>query len=172
MGKKGPKFYETSEFKALYKKWVVGEKKIVKKNGKIEAQLVPSKLARSGFKDIESPKGILKVKNIHTQSYRQQEELQRISSALMNYIHESQISLKGYEKRIIEYRSRGMYRKEIMKRVSKSHQTVWKTLKKHIPIALALWSAKDEVTLCSSVVETKGDRDEQSQLDDSSSRTE
>lgn len=121
-GGKDPKFYQTEAFKKLNAQWA-------------------SKLAKKGFSDIENKNGSLKVKNIRTQAYQQQETVSRISSALSAYVEVAQI--RPLERKILELHSQGVYRKNIIKITKRSHQTIWKCIKRHTPIALGLY-AKEE----------------------------
>lgn len=147
--KKGPKFYQTPEFKKLYEKWVGGKKG------------AGSELERSGFIDIEYPNAsstVLKTRHRNhryllerTQSYGQRDELQRISSALTFYIEHQEIELTYLERKILELHSQGAYRKQIMKLTGKSHSTVWRIVKKHIPLALGLQRDEQESDTLSSL---------------------
>ena len=123
--KRGPKFFQTQEFKELNQAW-------------------NEKLKRSGFDDIENPNGSLKVKNRRTQGFQQQETLARISSALCSYIENRTIQITDIEKKILELHSLGTYRKDIIKITGRSHTTVWRVIRKHLPIALGIYS-KDEM---------------------------
>lgn len=118
------KFFQSGEFKELSKQW-------------------DAKLSDSGFKDIENHNGTLKAKNIRTQAYIQQSDIQRISSALGFYIENANKRLKDLERKILDLHAQGIYRKEIMRLTRQSHTTVWRILKAHIPLALALYSQEE-----------------------------
>lgn len=122
--RRGTKFYQSEDFKKLNEAWA-------------------KKLQKSGFEDHEYANGTLKTKNTRTQAYRQQSELSRISSALISYIENPKIKLQFFERRILELHAAGVYQKQIIRRTKKSHTTVWKTLKIHIPLALGLYSKEE-----------------------------
>lgn len=160
MTKRGePKFFQTEAFKKLYETWITGKRAKIIEKGKEKTKILPSKLSRAGFEDIENPNGSLKVKNKRTQGYLQQEDLQRISSALMGYVSRPAGSLEVYEKKILELHSQGVYRKDIMRITKKSHSTVWKVIKKHLPLALGLY-AKDEMLKDVEIIGPEGNRNE------------
>ncbi len=143
MTKRGEgKFFQTEEFKNLYATWVTGKTEKIIVHGKVALKKKPSKLAESGFEDIERPIGSLKTKNIRTQNYLQQEDLQRISSALRYYVENA--PLHPLERTILELHAEGLYRKHIMERTQRSHQTVWRTIRKHLPIALGIYAREAE----------------------------
>lgn len=123
-----PKFYQTKEFKKLYEKWVTGKN---------------SKLKKAGFSDSERANGALKMKNCRTQAFQQQETISHICSALTAYIENPSVQIRPMDRKILTLYSQGVYQKKIIEITGRSHQTVWKTQKKHIPIALGLY-AHDE----------------------------
>lgn len=147
------KFYQTKEFKALYQEWVTGKKINVKKEGILVKEIVPSKLARSGFKDIETSGGSLKTKNMRTQGFQTQEEISKISSALMSYICHRSVKLSRHQRKILELHSQGVYHKEIRRIVKKSKHTVWRVIKTHTPKAISLALKEEEETFCPYSVE-------------------
>lgn len=138
--KRGTPFFHTEEFKKLHALWVTGKKIKVVREGKVTFQVTPSKLARAGFIDIELPGSGLKSKNNRSQSYLQQEELSHISSALCAYVQNPSVKLKAFEKKILLLRSEGVYNKIIIQKTKRSHQTVWRVIRKHQPLALGLYA--------------------------------
>lgn len=135
-----PKFFQTEEFKNLQEIWVTGKRSKVIQKGKISIKVIPSRLSQAGFEDIETSTGSLKFKNKRTQGFEQQETVSLISSALCSYIDDPRVKLRPTEKKILELYSRGIYTKQIIQLTGRSHQTVWKTVRRHKPVALGLYA--------------------------------
>lgn len=138
--RRDPKFYQTEAFKELYEKWVIGKKKKVFEDGKTKTKIIPSKLHKTGFKDVENVHGRIKDKDTRSNRFKDQQEIARISSALFSYVENKQVKLKSTERIILRLYSQGISQKKIGLTVKKSRWPVWRCLKKHIPVALGLYS--------------------------------
>lgn len=142
--KGGSKFYDTEEFKALYELWVRSKKTKTTQKGKILTKVIPSKLQKAGFIDIERPSGALKSPDPRTQNYQHRDQMLRISTALSAYISNQDIEIDSLTRKILQLHSEGTQQKQIARSTKKSRMTIWRIIKNHLPIALSLYSDDSE----------------------------
>lgn len=110
--------------------------RVDKSNFKELQQAWYQKLREAGFKDLETPSGNLKSKDIRTQNYQNRGALLEFFLALDSYINRNHDLLHPRDKDILTKFSDGIYIKEIAVLCGCSRTTVKETIRQHKAILL------------------------------------